>query len=35
MSYRRRDNKVWFGQNMVHEGKGVLQINQQVEILTT
>lgn len=35
MSYRRRDNKIWFGQNMVHEGKGVLQINQQVEILTT
>ncbi len=35
MSYRRRDNKVWFGQNMVHEGKGLLQTSQQVEILAT
>lgn len=35
MSYRRRDNKIWFGQNLVHEGRGVLQANQQVEILAT
>ena len=35
MSYRRRDNKVWFGQNLVHEGRGLLRIGQRVDILTT
>lgn len=35
MSYRRRDNKVWFGQNLVHEGRGVLRVGQRADILTT
>ncbi len=35
MSYRRRDNKVWFGQNLVHEGRGGLRIGQRVDLLTT
>lgn len=35
MTYRRCDNKVWFGQNLVHEGRGILRIGQEVDILTT
>ena len=35
MSYRRRDNKVWFGQNLVHEERGVLRINMPVTIRAT
>lgn len=35
MSYRRRDNKIWFGQNLVHEGRGLLRIDMQVSILAT
>ncbi|MDX1344258.1 MAG: MOSC domain-containing protein [Sedimenticolaceae bacterium] len=35
MSYRRRDNKVWFGQNLVHEGRGLLRINMPVTISAT
>lgn len=33
MSYRRRDNKVYFGQNLVHDGVGRLEIGMPVEVL--
>jgi uncharacterized protein YcbX len=33
MQYRRRDNKVYFGQNLVHEGGGSLEVGLPVEIL--
>jgi hypothetical protein len=35
MSYRRRNNKVWFGQNLVHEGRGLLRVDAEVNILVT
>lgn len=31
--YRRRDNKVYFGQNLVHDGTGRLAVGMPVEIL--
>jgi uncharacterized protein YcbX len=33
MQYRRRDNKVYFGQNLLHEGGGALEVGLPVEIL--
>lgn len=33
MGYRRRDNKVYFGQNLVHEGPGELVHGMTVEVL--
>ena len=33
--YRRRDNKVWFGQNLVHESGGQLACGQLLEVLET
>lgn len=32
-SYRRWDNEVWFGMNLVHDGTGDLEAGMQVEIL--
>ena len=31
--YRRRDNKVWFGQNLLHDGPGKLAEGMPVEVL--
>jgi uncharacterized protein YcbX len=33
MTYRRRDNKVYFGQNLLHDGPGVLEAGMAVEVL--
>ena len=33
MTYRRRDNKIYFGQNLIHEGTGRLERGMPVEIL--
>lgn len=33
MSYRRRDNKVYFGQNLLHDGLGELREGTPVEVL--
>lgn len=33
MSYRKRDNKIYFGQNLIHRGQGALQIGMTVEVL--
>lgn len=33
MGYRRRDNKVYFGQNLVHDGVGHLSIGMPLEVL--
>lgn len=33
MSYRRRDNKVYFGQNLIHDGIGRLAVGMPVEVL--
>jgi hypothetical protein len=33
MSYRRRDNKVYFGQNLVHDAVGHLAVGMPVEVL--
>jgi len=32
-SYRRRDNEVWFGMNLVHEGTGRVELGAAVEVL--
>lgn len=32
-TYRRRDNKIWFGQNLLHDGIGELREGMSVEIL--
>jgi len=32
-AYRRRDNQVWFGQNLLHEGPGLLEEGMPVEVL--
>jgi uncharacterized protein YcbX len=32
-AYRRKNNKVWLGQNLVHEGSGVLQVDDVIEVL--
>jgi uncharacterized protein len=32
--YRRRDGKLWFGQNVVHRGAGELRVGADVEVLT-
>lgn len=32
-TYREQDGKVMFGQNLIHEGKGVLEVGSRVEIL--
>jgi len=31
--YRRRDNEVWFGMNLIHEGTGVLRVGDEVEVI--
>lgn len=33
MGYRRRDNKVYFGQNLIHDGTGRLAVGMPVEVL--
>ena len=33
MTYRRRDNKVYFGQNLIHDGPGRLERDMPVEVL--
>lgn len=33
MGYRRRDNKVYFGQNLIHEDNGRLEVGMPVEVL--
>jgi uncharacterized protein YcbX len=33
LSYRRRDNKVYFGQNLIHEGLGRLHLGMTVEVV--
>lgn len=33
MTYRRRDNKVYFGQNLVHDDQGLLEQGMRVEVL--
>jgi uncharacterized protein YcbX len=32
-SYRRKNNKVWLGQNLVHTGDGVLRVGDAIEVL--
>jgi len=32
-SYRRRQNKIYFGQNLVHEGTGILRVGDALKIL--
>ena len=31
--YRRRDNQVFFGQNLLHDGPGRLEVGMKVEVL--
>lgn len=31
--YRRRDSKIWFGQNLLHRGTGTLRVGMPVEVL--
>jgi uncharacterized protein YcbX len=33
MSYRKRDNKVYFGQNLIHDGSGMLEHGMPVEVI--
>ena len=33
MRYRQRDNKIYFGQNLVHESAGRLAVGMPVEVL--
>jgi uncharacterized protein YcbX len=33
MTYRKRDNKVYFGQNLLHDAGGRLEVGTQVEVL--
>jgi len=33
LSYRRRDNRVYFGQNLIHDGLGTLQVGMPVEVV--
>jgi uncharacterized protein YcbX len=33
LGYRRRDNKVYFGQNLIHDGIGRLHVGMSVEVL--
>ena len=33
MSYRRRDNRIYFGQNLIHDGTGRLAVGMPVEVL--
>ncbi len=33
MSYRKEGNKVFFGQNLIHDGTGVLEVGMPVEVL--
>lgn len=33
MGYRRRDNKVYFGQNLIHDNNGRLEVGMPVEVL--
>jgi uncharacterized protein YcbX len=32
-TYRRRDNKVYFGQNLIHRGTGLLKVGDPLEII--
>lgn len=34
-SYRRRNNKVWMGQNLIHNGEGFLTIGDAINVLNT
>lgn len=34
-SYRRKNNKVWMGQNLIHEGSGVLTLGDMIEVVAT
>lgn len=33
LGYRQRDNKVWFGQNLIHDGLGRLALGMPVEVI--
>ena len=33
VQYRRRDNKVFFGQNLIHDGTGTLRLGDPVEVI--
>lgn len=33
MTYRRRDNRIYFGQNLIHDGNGRLAVGMPVEVL--
>lgn len=33
-SYRRKQNKIYFGQNLIHEGTGILRIGDKLEVLS-
>lgn len=33
IEYRRWDNQVWFGQNLLHRGQGILKLGMPVEVL--
>lgn len=33
-SYRRRQNKIYFGQNLVHQGAGILKLGDAIEVLS-
>jgi uncharacterized protein YcbX len=34
-AYRRRDKRIYFGQNLIHDGTGVLQLGDAIEVLET
>lgn len=34
-TYRKMNNKIYFGQNLVHEGKGIISVGDAIEILET
>jgi uncharacterized protein YcbX len=31
--YRRKNNKVYLGQNLIHSGKGSLQVGDEINVL--
>lgn len=32
-SYRRRQNKIYFGQNLIHKGNGIIKLGDELEVL--
>jgi uncharacterized protein YcbX len=32
-TYREREGEIWFGQNMVNDGPGVLEVGMEVVVL--